>query len=311
MGVPIVVANYGDLCGEGPVWDPDSACLYWTDIDGHRFYRYDQSTGQHAVVKQGLEIAGYCLNDPSGFVIANSSGIWLWDGADHLQLIADQVNASKCRMNDATADPEGRFFAGSYFYDQDRDYELGKLFRVDLDGTVHVADEGFQLANGLAFSPDANTMYFTDSAARRIYAYDYLRSTGDLRNRRILVQVQDEEGLPDGLTVDAEGFLWSAQWYGSCVVRYDPDGKVERRITIPAKQVSSIAFGGPDLTDIFITSAAKSWPSPLMPRSYDPLSGNIGGQLYRMNIGLKGKPDYKARIKINQQSSSISPSYPG
>ena len=293
-----VVADYRDLCGEGPVWDPDSGFLYWTDIDGRRFYRYDQASNRHELLKQGLEIAGYALNQPGGFVIANSGGIWLWDGADDVQLIVSQVGEAKCQMNDAIADPEGRFFAGSNFYDPDQNYEPGKLIRVDRDGTAHVADEGFQLANGLAFSPDESTMYFTDSAARRIYAYDYDRRTGDLRNRKILVQVLDEEGLPDGLTVDSEGFLWSAQWYGNCVVRYDPDGKVERRIAIPAKQVSSIAFGGKDLTDIFITSAAKSWPSPLMPRSYDPLSGNIGGQLFRMNLGLTGKTDFKAGITI-------------
>jgi len=219
---------------------------------------------------------------------------------DDLQLIVSQVDGAKCQMNDAIADPEGRFFAGSNFYQPDQTYEPGKLIRVDQDGTTHIADDGFRLANGLAFSPDERRMYFTDSAARRIYAYDYDRPTGDLRNRKILVQVLDDDGLPDGLTVDAEGFLWSAQWYGSCVVRYDPDGKVERRIAIPAKQVSSLAFGGKDLTDIFITSAGKSWPSPLMPRSYDPLSGNMGGQLFRMNLGFIGKPDHKARITISR-----------
>jgi sugar lactone lactonase YvrE len=295
-----VVADYRDLCGEGPVWDPDSGCLYWTDIDGQRFYRYHHANNQHEVVKHGLEVAGYSLNQPGGFVIANSGGIWLWDGADDLQLVVSQLGDAKCQMNDAIADPEGRFFAGSNFYHPDQTYELGKLIRVDRDGTTRVADDGFQLPNGLAFSPDERRMYFTDSAARRIYAYDYDRRTGDLRNRKILVQVLDDEGLPDGLTVDAEGFLWSAQWYGSCVVRYDPDGKVERRIAIPAKQVSSIAFGGKDLTDIFITSAGKSWRSPLMPRSYDPLSGNMGGQLFRMNLGLVGKPDHKAGITISR-----------
>jgi sugar lactone lactonase YvrE len=295
-----VVADYRDLCGEGPVWDQDSGCLYWTDIDGRRFYRYDQAKDEHEVVKHGLEVAGYALNQPGGFVIANADGIWLWDGADDLQLVVAQLGDAKCQMNDAIADPEGRFFAGSNFYHPDQTYERGKLIRVDRDGTAHVADDGFQLPNGLGFSPDEERMYFTDSAARRIYAYDYDRRTGDLSNRKILVQVRDEDGVPDGLTVDAEGFLWSAQWYGSCVVRYDPDGKVERRIAIPAKQVSSLAFGGKDLTDIFITSAGKSWPSPLMPGSYDPLSGNMGGQLFRMNLGLIGKPDHKARVTISR-----------
>jgi D-xylonolactonase len=165
---------------------------------------------------------------------------------------------------------------------------------------VHVADEGFQLSNGLAFSPDETIMYFADSVARRIYAYDYDRRTGELGNRRVLVRVPDNEELPDGLTVDAEGFLWSAQWYGGCVVRYDPDGKEERRIRFPAKQVSSVAFGGKDLSDIFVTSAGKSWPSPVMPKSYDPVSGNFGGQLYCVNLGIQGQPDYRADIRLRE-----------
>ncbi len=305
-----VIAEYGDLCGEGPVWDPDSGSLYWTDIDGHKFFRYHQASNQHEVVKRGLEIAGYALNQPGGFVIVNSGGIWLWDGADHLRLIADKAGDARLQMNDAIADPEGRLFAGSNFFDAEKEYELGKLVRVDLDGSVHVVDEGFLLPNGLAFSPDETVMYFTDSAARRIYAYDYDRRSGNIRNRRILVQVTHEEGLPDGLTVDAEGFLWSAQWYGSSIVRYDSDGRVERRISTPAKQTSSLAFGGSDLTDIFITSASKSWPSPLMPRSYDPVSGNFGGQLYCMNLGIKGKPEYRAKISLPRQNINM-PSYPG
>jgi sugar lactone lactonase YvrE len=300
MSEVTVVANYGDLCGEGPLWDPEKACLYWTDIDGHKFYRYDPAQAKHEVVQQGLEIAGFSLNQPGGFVIANSGGIWLWDGANNPQLIVSEVEGAKCQMNDAIADPEGRFFGGSNFYDPDHDYEPGKLIQIERDGSAHVADEGFQLPNGLAFSPDERTMYFTDSAARQIYAYDYDRHTGNVRNRKVLVQVSNEEGLPDGLTVDAEGFLWSAQWYGSCVVRYDPDGKEERRINIPAKQSSSIAFGGTDLTDMFITSAGKSWPSPLMPRSYDPNSGNMGGQLFRMNLGIRGKREFKSSIAISQ-----------
>jgi len=159
-------------------------------------------------------------------------------------------------------------------------------------------DEGFHLANGLAFSPDARKLYFTDSVARRIYAYDYDRRTGNVRDRQVLVQVPDDEGLPDGLTVDAEGFLWSAQWYGSCVVRYDPDGKVERRIRIPAKQTSSVMFGANDLTDLFITSAARSEPMPVMPKGYDPNSGYFGGQLYRIKIGIQGKPEYKTNFNL-------------
>ena len=112
-----VIADYGDLCGESPVWDPDNGCLYWTDNQAHRFYRYHQASNKHEVVKQGLEITGYSMNRTGGFVIANSRGIWLWDGVDDARLIADHIENTKCQMNDASADPEGRFFAGSVFYD--------------------------------------------------------------------------------------------------------------------------------------------------------------------------------------------------
>jgi D-xylonolactonase len=293
-----VIADYGDLCGEGPVWDADTSSLYWTDCGGLKFYRYHQPSGKHALVKQHLEINGYALNRAGGFAVANNRGFWLWDGADELQLIADHADGAKCKLNDAIADPEGRFFAGSWFYNPDQKYELGKLFRVDADGTTRVVDEGFHLSNGLAFSPDERTLYFTDSVARRIYAYDYDRKTGNVRRRRVLVEVPDDEGLPDGLTVDAAGFLWSAQWFGSSVVRYDPDGKVERRIPTPAKQTSSVAFGGKDFTDIFITSAGRSEPMPVMPKAYDPNSGYFGGRLYHINLGIPGKPDYQANVRL-------------
>jgi len=297
-----VLADYDDLCGEGPLWDPTEACLFWTDNTGARFYRYDWSQRSHRIVKQGLEINGFALNQPGGFVVTNNSGIWLWDGCDRLDLIAAEVEGSRCQMNDCIADPEGRLYAGSYFYDPAKDYPLGKLIRVDTDGGAHIVDEGFHISNGLAWSPDAKYLYFTDSAARRIYQYDYDRASGNLRNRRVLITVPENEGLPDGLKVDAEGYLWSAQWYGGCIVRYDPDGRPERRVSIPAKQTSSLAFGGPDLTDIFITSAARSEPMPVMPPGYDPDSGHFGGELYHVNLGIAGRPEYRARISIGRSN---------
>ena len=103
-----IIAEYGDLCGEGPVWDLESGCLYWTDIEGQSFFRFHQASNKHEIVKQRLEVSGYSLNRPGGFVIGNSRGIWLWDGADGLRLIADQVKNSKCQINDAIADSEGR-----------------------------------------------------------------------------------------------------------------------------------------------------------------------------------------------------------
>jgi len=293
-----VIADYGDLCGEGPLWDASCKRLYWTDITGQKFYCFDWSPRKTWAVKEGWEIAGAALNRAGGFVIANSSGIWLWEDGGEPRLVADQADGSKCQMNDCLADPAGRLLAGSNFYDPGKDYPLGKLIRVDTDGTAHIIDEGLHLANGLGFSVDARTLYFTDSAARLIYAYDYDPATGTARNRRAFVKVPATSGLPDGLTVDAEDFVWSAEWYGSRVVRYDRDGKVEREIRTPAKQTSSLAFGGPELTDIFITSAAKSEPMPIMPPGYDPNSGYFGGSLYHINVGIRGKPEFVADFNL-------------
>lgn len=296
MGEIQVVADYGDLCGEGPLWDHARGTLYWIDATGQRFYSYHPASSRHEILKEGLEIYGFAFHHSRGFVLTNTSGIWLWDHQKEPILVASEVDGVKCQMNDCIADPEGRLFAGSFYYDPAGSYPLGYLMRIDPDHTVRIVDEGIHLANGLGFSPDEKTLYFTDSVARTIYAYDYEPKAGQIKNRRVFVKVSGEEGIPDGLTVDAEGFVWSAQWYGSCVVRYDAAGKEERRIQIPAKQVSSLAFGGESLTDLFITSAGKSEPMPVMPPGYDPTTGPMGGQLFRMHLDIQGKPEYKAKL---------------
>lgn len=295
-----IAADFGDLVGEGPLWDADSQSLYWTDWIGQKFCRLTWFPRKAEVLRVGIEVTGFALNRAGGFVVANTQGIWLWDGKEKMSLVAAEVDGKVCRMNDATADPMGRFLAGSCFYESSGDYPLGCLIRVDTDGRAAAIDEGIQLSNGLGFSPDTAHLYYTDSAARLIYRYDYNSQTGEVHNRSVLVRVPLDEGVPDGLAVDSEGFLWSAQWYGSCIVRYDPDGKVERRIPTPAKQTSSVAFGGPDLTDVFITSAARTYPSPLMPTGYDPHAGFIGGPLYHLNLGIRGKLAFKANVKLTK-----------
>jgi sugar lactone lactonase YvrE len=291
------IADDGNLCGEGPIWDPEKQQLYWTDCVGLKVYRYNWESKTRECIRDGLEANGIALDRSGGFVVTNNSGIWKWDGGAELRLIAAEVNGSRCQMNDCIAGPQGRLISGSWFYKPDSNYELGKLISIEDDGTARILDEGFHLANGLGFSPDARTLYFTDSVARQIFAYDYDVAGGVASNRRIFVAVPKTEGLPDGLTVDAEGFVWSAQWYGQRVVRYDPDGKLERYIDTPAKQTSSLAFGGPDLTDIFITSASQSEPMPVMPPGYDSTSGFFGGPLYHINLGIRGKREFMTKIE--------------
>ena len=291
-----VIADYEDLCGEGPLWDGTAKRLYWTDVLRRRFYCYDWAARTHWLVQEGLEINSAAFNRPGGFVVCNGSGAWLWEQGNPPRLLADQADGSRCHLNDCIADPSGRLLVGSYFYDPANEYPLGKLIRIDCDGTAHVIDDGFHLANGLGFSVDGQSLYFTDSIARLIYVYDYKIASGEVQNRRTFVKVPDTHGIPDGLTVDAEGFVWSAEWYGSQVIRYDPDGKIERRIEMPAKQTSSITFGGPDLTDIFITSAAKPDPTPVLSPGYEPDTGYLGGALYHINLDIQGKAEFVADI---------------
>ncbi len=291
-----IIAGFNDQCGEGPLWHPRDRILYWIDIVGRRFSRCSWPEGRCDILREGISVGGFAFS-ASGFVLVNSSGVWEWNGSDSLRLIADTAAERHCALNDCIADPEGRLFTGSTFYSDDRDdYEPGCLFRVDADASIHIVDDGFGLSNGLGFSPDCRTLYFADSAERVIYAYDYRQSDGSIRNRRTFVKVPADEGIPDGLTVDAGGFVWVAQWFGSRVVRYDPDGKTERTIQTPAAQTSSIAFGGPELTDLFITSAGVSAALPLAPPGYSPRRGHIGGELYHLNLGIAGKPEYTARI---------------
>ncbi len=293
-----VVADMSDLCGECPVWDPVRSSLYWTDCVGLRFQRFDWTTGCHEIVRSGIEIYGFRRNRAGGFVLTNLQGVWLWDGVGDPVAVAHEVEGSRLQVNDCTADTAGRLLTASFFYDPGAKYDLGRLIRIDPSGSLAVLDEGFHLANGLGFAPDERTLYATDTVARRIYAYDYEPRTGTVRNRRVFVQVTDREGIPDGLTVDAEGFVWSAQWYGSCIVRYDPEGREERRICIPAKQTSSLAFGGPDRNEIFVTSAAKSEVLPVMPAGYDPNSGTFGGPLFRIHTDIQGQEQSVADIRL-------------
>jgi D-xylonolactonase len=304
IGSPEIAAPASDLCGECPLWDAAAQTLYWTDCVGLQFHRLQAAAGRYETryetLSSGFEIYGFRQNRAGGFVVTNTTGVWTWDGRGPLALVADQAEGTRLQLNDCTADSAGRLLTASFFYDPAASYQPGRLIRIETDGTPAVLDDGFHLSNGLGLSPDERTLYFADSATRQIWASDYDIGRGITANRRIFVQVPSSEGIPDGLAVDAEGFVWSAQWYGGSVVRYDPDGKEELRISIPAKQTSSVTFGGPDLTDLYITTAAKSEAMPLMPPGYDPHSGVFGGPLYRVRTNIQGREPAVANIRRRQ-----------
>jgi D-xylonolactonase len=291
-----IVANDGNMCGEGPLWDPADQALYWTDITGHRFFRYLWRERRREVLSDGFQVGGFCRQQNGGFLVTNSEGIWLWNPGNRPVLVADRADGQECVMNDCTADPCGRVYSGSWHLDESGHSSPSFLFRVDTDGSVHIADEDICFSNGLAFSPGGAILYFADTVGRCIYAYDWREQDGALSGRRVFARIDRSEGVPDGLAVDAEGFVWCAQWFGGRLTRFDPDGRRERRIDLPAVQTSSLCFGGPDLDEIYVTTAARSNAEVLAPEGYDPKSVFLGGPLYALRAGIRGQLKHSSNI---------------
>jgi D-xylonolactonase len=291
-----VVAQDNNLCGEGPIWDAIRRRLIWTDLSSNLVYELVLESGEKRIISRDLMVSGIALNRTGDLVFASSTGLYLWrEQGRYRALLTEPTDEALC-FNDLIADPKGRIYAGTYYWGPNGVQKLGSLYLIDPTGAIRSIDEGIELSNGLAFSPDNRLLYFADSAARTIYVYDVDEQTGDLSHRRVFVRVPAEDGIPDGLTVDSNGYVWSALWYGAQVVRYDPDGALQRRIEMPVKQVSSVAFGGEEFTDLFITTAAESWPSDLAPPGYDFRSSNMGGSLYRIRVDTPGKLEHQAKF---------------
>ena len=291
MSFEILAAN-PDRCGEGPIWDPRSQRLYWTDIPAEMVHALQPATGERAVVSRGVGVSGLALDRGGGLILAGSGGLHLHHPDGGLRTLISEHQGEPLLFNDILADPAGRIYGGTIYWGEEME-KPGSLYAIHPTG-VEVVDEGLELANGLCLSPDDRTLYVADSAARRIYAYDVDPRSGGLSGKRTLVRLPVDDGIPDGMTTDSEGFIWCACWYGGQVLRFDPDGRVERRIPLPALQVSSLAFGGADYSHLYVTTAAEPWPSRLAPAGYDAALPDQGGSLYRIPAPGHGRPEHLA-----------------
>ncbi|MER3437115.1 MAG: gluconolaconase, partial [Chloroflexota bacterium] len=250
---PELVADTRCEVGEGPLWHEDERCLYWLDIPPGHLYRYDPGTGQHArVLDAGEAIGGFTIEADGALLLFMARGaVRRWQHGALTTVLDGIPGEEDSRFNDVIADPEGRVFCGT----MPSETHLGRLYRLDPGGKLILLLEGIDISNGLGFTPDLTGLYYTESNARVIYQFDYDRATGTIANQRIFVRVAPEDGVPDGMTVDAEGYVWSARWDGSSLVRHDPNGIEVLRIRFPAKKVSSVTFGGPDASDLYVTTA--------------------------------------------------------
>ena len=291
-----VIANDDNKIGEGPIWDEKQQRLLWTDITSSLVYQLDRA-GNKTIINRDLVVNGIGLNHDGRLVFSGAGGLFLWSAEGQHECIVSTYDGEHLSFNDMVGGPLGRVYAGTMYWGENGKEKNGKLYMIDAYADVKIVAEGIELSNGLGFSPDEQILYYSDSSARKIFAFDVDVETGILENQRVFVTIPSDEGIPDGMTVDSEGFVWSAQWYGEQVVRYDPEGAVERRIPMPIKQVSAVAFGGPNFSDLYITSAGASWSSDVAPPGHDISAPNMGGSLYKLPVNVGGKPEYRALFK--------------
>ena len=282
---PELIADYACVVGEGPMWHPLEKRVYWVDIGTGRMFRYTPATGKHEQVYQGRSIGGYTIQEDGSLLFFMDKGsVAIWRAGEMTTVIDEIPDERETRFNDVFADPAGRVFCGT-MPTKDR---LGRLYRLDPDLKLTLLLENISCSNGMGLTPDHKHLYYTDTFAYTIYLFDYDERTGAITNQRPFIVTPKELGGPDGMTVDAEGHIWSAHWDGSCLMRFSPDGKEERRIQFPAKKVSSVIFGGDDYTDMYITTAGGNQKET---------DGALAGSLFRMNLGIRGVPECFSKIK--------------
>ena len=274
--------------GEGPAWDARDGVLYWVDITSSNVHCLNPESGEDRVFDTGTMVGAVAPRAAGGLVAALADGFAFVDtetGA--VSRVADpESDVPENRFNDGKCDPAGRFWAGTMSQDGSGE-GAGSLYRFDPDRSVSRILEGITISNGLCWSPDSNTMYFIDTPTFEVWAFDYEIATGEIGNKRVVVRIPEEVGFPDGMTGDSEGMLWVAHWGGSCVCRWNPvNGDLLETVRFPAAQVSSCAFGGSDLTAMFVTTSRMGLDSDAMRQQ--PLAGGV----FRVETGVRGAPTY-------------------
>lgn len=298
MPRPDLVVDIACETGEGPLWHPDEELLYWCDIPKGYVYRYDPTTDAHELVYDagGERIGGFTIQTDGTLLLFQEAGavrrVNQNTGAVDVVTEPDPTRFHE-RFNDVIADPEGRVFAG-VMPDVDRDVP-GQLYRLDTDGTFELVREECVLPNGMGFTPDLSGFYFTDTGEvdpecpGYIYRYDYDRASGAISNPEVFLDASDIDGLPDGMTVDSEGYVWSAFWDGNKLLRFAPDGTRETTVEFTPRKVSSVTFGGDDYETAYVTTACVASRA---------VEGGRAGSLYRVDPGTTGREEFRSAITV-------------
>ena len=287
MNVDVLINLRAELA-EGPVWDEKTKRLYWVNILAGELNTTDPTNGATQVDEVGKRLGAAAMRKSGGFVLATEDGFAFYDPENgDLEMIADpEADKPGNRFNDGKCDPAGRFWAGTMSYDLTEGG--GALYALDADGTVTQKMDGVTISNGMAWTADQQTMYYIDTIPRRVYAFDYNADSGQISNRRVAIQVGEEHGYPDGMTIDTDGKLLIAHFGGGCVRRWDPEtAEILETITVPTTQITSCVFGGDDLDTLYITSAWEHMSDDEKQR--EPLAG----ALFAVKVPYHGTPAFR------------------
>ena len=252
----VVEAN--DILGEGVIWNTEERALYWCDNLKSNIQRFDPTTKTHRVWPMPEEVGSFVFREKGGICAAMKSGFAFIDDLDDLTIVYitdPEPNSPQTRMNDGKCDRRGRFWCGSM--DATLKDPLASLYKLESDLSCHKMDENIICSNGMAWSPDDKTMYFADTRAESVYAYDYDIDDGTISNKRVFISTADMPGRADGATVDTEGNYWFAHIHDSKVLKYDAHGKFLQAVDVPVKQPTMCTFGGDNLDVLYVTSATR------------------------------------------------------
>jgi sugar lactone lactonase YvrE len=274
------VLSIGNELGEGPLWSNAEGRLYWIDILAGHVHRWTPGQDDYETFSVGQPIGSMGFRESGGFIVALKNGFHFWDPeTSELTFLSDpESDKPHARFNDGAVDREGRFWAGTM-----DDNGNSALYRYDPDGSVRVMERGITCSNGIGWSPDDEFMYYSDSQVFEVYKYDFDLESGAIANRRVWNRW--ENGDPDGLTVDSEGCVWVAVWGGWCLERYAPSGELITRIKMPVEYPTCPIFGGPNLDELYVTSAWYALGKER--RREQPLAGD----LFRIEVGIPGIPE--------------------
>lgn len=279
-----VVGEVRNTHGEGPIWSERLQKLFWTDLESRLLWEYEPRSSTFQSRPMPAKVCSMAFRENGGLLIAFDRGLSFYDldeGTEQ-RIIDVEPDLPTTRLNDGRCDRQGRFIVGGF---DPSEKGLSGAYRLDADLSIHRLFGGLSSANSTCFSLDGKTMYYADSPQAAIWAFDYDIDAGVPSHRRVFCDFKDQPGIPDGSVIDAEGCLWNAQWNGARVVRYRPDGSVERVIEVPCRNPTCVAFGGRDLDTLYITTSRLTL-SPEEVRK-QPLAG----ALLAVRPGVTGLPE--------------------